>query len=489
MEIIIDYTSPKTPFKHTWAPMANVDQFRWLSRGDVQKQLEMARDEIGVKYVRAAAMYSPELGVWDYDIGQWRKPGAERKKQANWQMLDINIEALLERGLKPIFTTCFIPEGMTSGSTVCWPDKNKTDLPDNMDEWSQFVKDSIQHQIDRYGLEEVKTWYFECWNEPNLRGTFFGGSMEDFFKLWSVTYKAVKSVNNRFRFGGPSTARGEWIPEFIEFTRADGTEPDFIVTHVYNNDSEGEPLSPFDGPAADRVKDSPNFATGVIRGVRTKLKEVGYEGEVHWNEWGRSWFVYDRLKETALEAAFIVKTMIETSQLADYFGFWCISDIYNQGGYQNSEFQGNYGMLSLHGLRKPAWFAHQVLERLGDAQIEINVSGPLNGAVATASAESTEILIYAYAEKPDDAPVTEPVSLNLPENYRDIKLYRLGADENNVISAWRAMGAPQYPTPSQIKELRDGNTIHEAPAEALAVNGSVASFDMERPGVALFVIS
>jgi xylan 1,4-beta-xylosidase len=481
------FSSPST-FRHTWEMLSNIDQFRWLPRADVQCQLARARDELGVRHVRAVAMYSPEMVVWEHDLVDWRLPEAERVKRANWQMIDLSIEGLLALGLKPIYTTCFTPVGMTDDATTCWPDKNRTGMPRDMAQWQAFVADGIRHCIARYGSEEVRSWYFECWNEPNLKGCFFGGTKEDFFQLWSATWRAVKSVDSSLRFGGPSTARGEWIPEFLDFTTQDRTPPDYLITHVYNNDSEGQPLSPFDGPASHKVKDSPHFATGVIRGLRRELDRRGYKGEVHWNEWGRSWFPYDPLKETALEAAFIVKTMAECSQEADGFGFWCLSDIYNQAGFQSSEFQGNYGMMSLHGLRKPAWFAHQLLSRLGVSRLPCTGGDELNGAVATRTAAGLAVLVYAY---PTSIEATEPereIRLNLPQGTNNTRLTRLGAEANNCIAAWRKMGAPSYPTPKQLAELHCQNTLKSEPLELRSdadTSSGMAVFKLECPGVAL----
>lgn len=76
-----------------------------------------------------------------------------------------------------------------------------------------------------------------------------------------------------------------------------GSPPDYLITHVYNNDSEGEPLSPFDGPASHKVKDSPHFATGVVRGLRREVDRRGFTGGVHWNKWGRSWSSWIRKKK------------------------------------------------------------------------------------------------------------------------------------------------------------------------------------------------
>ncbi len=484
LRLLPDWSGPQTPFRHTFALLANVDQFRWLGRADQREHLRMARDELGVRHVRAVAMYSPEMRVWGYDLPDWRLKDAEKSKKANWQLVDYHIEGLLELGLKPIYTTCFMPDDFTDGTTRCWPDRNNSSMPRDLKQWADFVAGGIRHHIARYGIDEVKSWYFECWNEPNLQGCFFGGNKEDFFQLWSATWRAVKSVHPDLRFGGPSTARGEWIPEFLDHAAKDGTTPDYLITHVYNNDSESQPLSPFDGPASHKVKDSPHFATGVVRGLRKTLDARGFRGEVHWNEWGRSWFPHDPLKETALEAAFIAKTMGEVSQQADGFGFWSLSDIYDQCGYQSSEFQGHYGMLSLHGLRKPAWHAHAMLHRLGTTQVAVAGGNDLENAVATPTVTGSSVLVWRYPQTPDAAPETRSVEIALPPGHSGaVQLFRIGAAENSIVERWHAMGSPAYPTPRQLADLKAQDRLQ--PARDLTVSGSVAHFTLERPGVAL----
>jgi xylan 1,4-beta-xylosidase len=478
------------PFRHTWNHVCNIDQFRWLPRADVLAHLRQAHDRLGIRHVRACAMYSPEMRVWGHDLADWRKPHEEKGLRANWQCVDIAIEGLLDLGLKPIYTTCFTPVGMTDdGGPTCWPDRNPTGMPRDLGQWADFVAAGLRHHLARYGREELRSWYFECWNEPNLKGGFFGGDRDDFFRLWSATWRAIKSVDPELRFGGPSTARGEWIPEFLDFTAKDGTPPDYLITHVYNNDSECQPLSPFDGPASHKVKDSPHFATGVVRGLRRELDRRGWRGEVHWNEWGRSWFPYDLLKETPLEAAFIVKTMAEVSQDADAFAFWCLSDIYDQGGFSSAEFQGNYGLLSLHGLGKPAWMAHLLLERLGQERFLCDGGDDLVNAVISRKDDALQALAYAYPAAIDAPADRLTVEIALPEGVDAPRLFRIGTTDNNIVAQWRAMGAPAYPTPSQLCELRTANELRESPGTVQMVPGKdgtqVATFAIERPGVAL----
>jgi len=484
------WAEPPVPLRHSWEGLGNIDQFRWLQRADTLEHLRLARDELGLRHVRAVAMYGPEQRVWTHRLADWRV--RDKQKIANWQFVDISLEHFVGLGLKPIYTTCFMPADFTDSDKVVWPDRNPIGMPRDLEQWAGFVADGVRHHIERFGRDEVRSWYFECWNEPNLGG-FFDGDHEQFFRLWSATWKALKAVDPCLRFGGPSTARAEWIPEFLDWTTKDGTPPDYLIAHVYNNDSESNPLSPFDGPAVDRVKDSPNFATGVIRGTRKLLAARGWTGEVHWNEWGRSWFPHDPPRESAREAAFVARTMAEVSQDGDLFAYWCLSDIYDQTGVSASEFDGNYGMLSLHGLRKPAWQAHRLLCRLGHARVAVDGGDGLQGALATVDG-GARVLVWRYPETPDAPVGGGRVSIRLPTRPSlPPRLFRIDGREHNILAAWRALGSPAYPTRAQLHDLQARNGLVPAAdgSVVLRQDGDAwyAEFELERPGVALLELA
>ena len=108
---------------------------------------------------------------------------------------------------------------------------------------------------------------------------------------------------------------------------------------------------------------SPTFARDIIRNVRGLLNRRGFKGELHWNEWGRSFHAVDHHREHPSEAAFIARLLGDVSQEADVFSYWCLSDIYDQVGYGREAFFGGYGLLNLQGLRKPAYHAFELLAK------------------------------------------------------------------------------------------------------------------------------
>ncbi len=488
MTVRPDFSAPPSPFRHTWEGLVNVDQFRWLVRADMQEQLALAHRELGARHVRAVGMLDDEMCVLTRDPARWRQKENGRT-EPNWQIVTYVIERLLAIDVKPVITTCFMPGVLASGERTVFETRARISLPRDWDAWRRLVRHLAQHLADHFGLATVRNFLFEVWNEPNLKNGFFEGTQEDFFRLYLETARAIKEVDASLKVGGPSTARAEWIPEFIDFCRRHDIGPDYIIGHIYNNDSDSRPLSPFDGPQEDRASKSPHFAAGVIRGTRKLLDSLGFRGEVHWNEWGRSWHPCAPDRETANEAAFIAKTMAEVSQLGDRFAYWCLSDIYNQVGYGGSAFHGNYGLLSLQGLRKPGYHAFQLLGRMGTERLPVAGEGmtPLANAVATRSERGAEVLVYSHDAADGPGTGACDVRVELPRGTVVRSLHKVTETENNILRDWREAGSPAYLKPALLAELRARNDLRVSSAFRAEAGheGVVVGFRLETSGVAL----
>lgn len=492
----VDYNQATRPFKHTWEGLANIDQMRWMTRKDCLDQLQDAHRDLKTKHVRAVGLFDDDLYVVGRDPRNFKEEKQVERK--NWQNIDYIFDSLLDIGIAPMFTTAFMPRALASGDQSVFDTQNNVTPPKSYKEWKELVTATLNHMVYRYGKSRMKDWYYESWNEPNLNA-FFGGTKEDFFQLWKATFEAIKSVDPEFRIGGPSTARAEWVPEFFDFAAQHKCYPDYIICHIYNNDSEYAALSPFAGPQEDKINRSPNFLNGVVKGVKEIADSMNFNGEIHWNEWGRSWFPYDPLRETANEAAFITKSMAECSQQADYFAYWCLSDIYNQAGFGAETFHGNYGMINLQGLKKPAYFAHQLLSQLGTEEIPAETTSPelYNGAIVTKKNNGLGILVYQYDNdfNPETSqPDKIPVSIELP-NKKTVKtasLSRVSEVENNILHQWRREGSPDYLKYDERALWKEKNKLIKDEL-SFTINNSGNShsieFEMTTPGIVFIEIT
>ncbi len=495
------WNAPGETLRHTWEGVLNVDQFRWLVRKDCQDHLRMAHAEIGGRIVRAVGMLCDEMRVVGRNPNLARQEGQEGTR-TNFQIIDYVIDELLALGIRPMITTCFIPAVLSGGSATVFDTKSITSMPKDFAAWGRLIGELVQHLVDRYGRAEVRNWYFEVWNEPNLKGSFWDRDTDNEFDglygtLWTTTWRAIKKVDEGFRVGGPSAARGEWLQGLLEFSRREKCEPDYIISHVYNNDSDpkNSKHSPFIGSQADRAPDSPNYTRGVVRGARKILDDWGFKGEVHWNEWGTSWFPSQPLREMPQEAAWLCRTMGEVGQLGTYFGYWALSDIYNQVGYGRETFHHNYGMLNLQGLRKPAWFAHMLLSKLGDKRLPATVANGSEdlGTIVSSSPSGRQALVFASQYNDASTRTNHRVRIKLPSRpAKGLRLWRLNEDENNILALWRGMGSPAYLNADERGYLQSQNKLTACYPKEVVVEedaaGCWASFDLPAPGVALLEI-
>lgn len=75
----------------------------------------------------------------------------------------------------------------------------------------------------------MRCWGFEVWNEANLE-VFWTGTQEEYFRLYEVAARAIKSVDERLLVGGPSTAAAGWISDFLDFVVHEAPPLDFLST-------------------------------------------------------------------------------------------------------------------------------------------------------------------------------------------------------------------------------------------------------------------
>jgi xylan 1,4-beta-xylosidase len=192
-------------------------------RADWQRQLAYAHRECGFQYIRMHGLFCDDMGVYRQD--------RNGNPEYNRQYIDELYDFLHSIGMRPFVELSFMPSALASGSkTIFWWRGNVTP-PRDMTKWANFIRAFVQHVQERYGDTEVRTWYFEVWNEPNLSG-FFSGTQQQYFDLYAATAHAIKSVSADYKVGGPATAGCGWVPEFIHFCDTNRAPVDFITTHT-----------------------------------------------------------------------------------------------------------------------------------------------------------------------------------------------------------------------------------------------------------------
>ncbi|MBN2729840.1 MAG: glycoside hydrolase, partial [Bacteroidales bacterium] len=305
-------------------------------RADWQQQLAYVKAECGFRYIRFHGLFTDDMGIYKED-----KSG---NPEYNYMYVDALFDYLLSIGIKPFVELGFMPNALASGpETIFWWKGNVTP-PKDHDKWGALVKNIVQHWTDRYGEEEVKTWYFEVWNEPNLKPGFWTGSMEDYFKLYRYSAEAVKSVNPAYRIGGPGTAGAAWETEMIDFCVKNKVPIDFVSTHSYGV-KQGF-LDEYGNSGTVLAKEEFAVSGDVLQSRKEIANTPKPDLELHYTEWSASYTPSDPIHDSYHEAAYVLQKLKQVGDAAQSMSYWVFTDIFEESAPRFTPFHGGFGMLN-----------------------------------------------------------------------------------------------------------------------------------------------
>lgn len=347
-------------FDHFFQKCVGSGHARLALHENYRQQIKTAVEELGFRYIRFHGLFHEDMAVCRRD--------KEGKLSFHFTYVDSVFDYLLSIGIRPFVELGFMPKTMASGdSTVFYWSANITP-PNEYEEWYRLVFETVRHLVERYGMEEVKTWYFEVWNEPNHSG-FFTGTIDDYFKLYDYAAKAVKDVAPELRVGGPATAGNAWVGELIAHCRNTGTELDFITTHTYGAGIDFDEY----GEKCHFIDPKDCHVVGGVDKVYSIVRESSMPWlEIHYTEWSASSSSRDPVHDSYFSASYILSRLKQVQGHVDSMSYWTFSDVFEEGGPGDGEFHGGFGLLTQNGVKKPSYFAYQYLNMMKDIELANN---------------------------------------------------------------------------------------------------------------------
>jgi xylan 1,4-beta-xylosidase len=188
-------------------------------------------------------------------------------------------------------------------------------------------------------------------------------------------------------------------------------------------------------------------------------------------------------------------------ELAGRHGVNLISMLSWSFEFENRDYFEGFRSLSSNGIDKPVLNFFRMAALMHGNRVATTSTGALAtdaiiasgvrtapdiDAFATADARTAAVMLWNYHDAEAAAPGT-PVAVTikgLPKTAARVRLthYRIDDTHSNAYTLWKAMGAPQSPTPQQLAELkaRDGLELLESP-RWLDVSGGAVSIATELP--------
>ncbi len=119
--------------------------------------------------------------------------------------------------------------------------KHGTLPPPDFHKWAVICEHIIRHYNEGWANGyQLNIQYWEIWNEPDLdpddspNKRTWGGTKDQFFDLYEIAAKHLKSCFPHLKIGGPAVAGNEtWTEDFLSAMRQRNVPIDFFSWHIY----------------------------------------------------------------------------------------------------------------------------------------------------------------------------------------------------------------------------------------------------------------
>lgn len=457
--VVIPLSGTRSASHDAWRECVGTGRLSLALRKDYLESLALVQKEIGFRYIRGHGLLHDDVGI--YREYEW---GGETHVLYNFTYIDQIFDSFLDLGLKPFVEIGFMPSALASSTeTIFWWKGNVTP-PADYQRWRDLIHAVVTHFVDRYGLDEVLTWPFEIWNEPNLSNFWKDADQGAYFTLYRETVAVIKAVNPGLQVGGPAICGGSdhWMADFLQFCAHEDVPVDFLSRHAYSSG----PREPVPFAAYQQITPPESllaqFATGREYAQRSAFPDL----PVHITEFNTSYTSVNPVHDTAFNAAYLAKVLSRGGDLAESFSYWTFCDVFEEENIPTALFHGGFGLLTHHQVRKPTYhlyefFAHLTGELL-HRDDNLHVVRRDDGSVALLAWNC----VYDD-ELPDETPDSRTLSVSLPVGEVNVFVKRRTVNEEvgNAWTVWQQMGRPRFPTHQQLAVLRECS----APAVSTAV--------------------
>ena len=466
---------------------------------------------------------------------KWGSTNAYRKDAAgrsvyDWTILDRIFDTLMRVRAKPLVEIGFMPQALSVHPQPYqhhWPEgplwTGWAYPPCDYHEWAELVYRWVQHAKERYGIEEVQSWKWEVWNEPDIG--YWQGSWDEYYKLYDYAADAVKRALPLALVGGPDStgpanARAEeFLRQFLAHcaggsnyvTGGKGAPLDFVAFHA-----KGEPklVEGHVVMGVSRHLQSIDEGFRIIRSfpefknVPVILGESDPEGCAACSA---RQFPQNAYRNGPLYACYTAEMLARTLELAAKNQV-CLAGIVTWAfEFENQPYFEGFRTLATNGIDKPVLNVFRMFGLLGGERIALKSTaspeigsllrsgvsggGDING-IATLQGRRLSVILWNYNDQdaavPDD--IVEMAITGLPQAATQpiVRHYRIDETHSNAYTTWKEMGVPQAPTPEQYRRLSSQGRLQElTPPERKNVNQGQLRirFPLPRHAISLLQVS
>ena len=321
-------------------------------QSDVQSQLRDLQKAADIKYARMWNIFS-------------REECYNEKGGCNFRKIDQILDFLLENHMKP-YLELGHKEVLLNYSAEKFLKENEKIENYEVQVYEYIIREFCTHLVNRYGIDEIETWYFEYYNFSNTGVTESTGMTEEeglYYQYFAIIYRILKGISPAIKVGGAGFILGYGTlgcRSILPIWKKKNLMPDFLSVYSYQYvaiDDNGERYG--------RKSIDIDYMKNQTEILREVIKETGFQvPELHMSEWNFTISNRNVLNDSCNQGAYVLKNCIDMNGEVDLMAYWHALDSYSDYYDADNVLNGDSGMISCDGIRKPSFYAYVFMNRL-----------------------------------------------------------------------------------------------------------------------------
>ncbi|MBD3319908.1 MAG: hypothetical protein GF350_02315 [Chitinivibrionales bacterium] len=363
----------------------------------------------------------------------------------DWTQLDEALDVLHGNGLKLIFEIMGNPEGQFTN----YEDDTQARA------WRRLVKDLADRYAQRYGSEELRSWYWETWNEPDIG--FWQQSRLALLIYTDACSEGLNDADPQLRWGGPGAAGGDpyfWLDHCTfgqnYFTQQTGTRVDFISVHRKFRATE---MVNRELEIISKIRaDYPQFAEVPFLNDEADVR-CCWRDDLWWRPLpNKAAFICNSINQHLVRI--VDSAGVDYPILSNDNGFW--------GVWNNRTQLVRFGDENRFAhIKKPSHNVMVMLSLLGHERCTVTNAPALTGGIGciTTRDSSDNIAVLLYNEDLDNPEQSvDSIQLtidNIPFGSAALVHYRIDASHTNPYALWPTDNIPEVDTLRILRERQE----------------------------------
>jgi xylan 1,4-beta-xylosidase len=417
----------------------------------------------------------------------------------DFTITDETFDEYRKAGVRPMVELGFMPKDLAAkvpgvdkyqvhfpGNTVSGASNNP---PKDYALWGELVRKYTEHLVERYGKQEVSTWYFEVWNEPDI--SYWHGTPAEYLRLYDYAVAGVRAALPNAIVGGPASTGPN--------SEKGGAFLDNFLKHCLNDESaaDGKPV-PLDF-ISYHPKGHPTMVDGHVRmGLMNELMatEAGFRIVAKYPRYIHLPIILSEAdpegcaacsmkmnpanayRNGPLYAVYTAVAIKELFELQDRYKVNLLAMLSWSFEFEGKDYFEGFRTLATNGVDKPVLNVFRMAALMSGDRVMTSSTGQVSlddilskgvtrtpdvDAIATRSDHEAAVMLWNYHD--DDLPAAgaevEVTIAGIPSGVKKALLeqYRIDDTHSNSYSAWKAMGSPQTPTPEQYARLKEAGQL------------------------------